>query len=234
MEVDDILRNFDRDLQTSSVASQGDLYTRLTWAMLNERMAPELLPYQRELLSETLEKITNQQQFLLDSHEYGDVNIDSGIITSDFKLQLMIVETDIERLSYLVRLYFRVRLSKIENFTIFYIRLTSSEGDNKTSLLSEDEQDYLYKYLNILQNLFNNSILKKVPKELSYLDDQTGDLSMVTSPDVDELVFVKVETSKEITILFEDDEMVMTKDGIYVVKYSLISKYLEIGDVRLI
>lgn len=234
MEVDDILRNFDQEVQSKAPKDSGDLYTQLTHAMLNERMCPELLPYDHNLLQQVLDNISSQQQFLLDSHEYGDVNVDSGIITSDFKLQLMIVETDIERLSYLVRLYFRIRLSKIENFTIYYIRLTSEDGDNKVNLLSKEEQDYLYKYMNIIQSLFNNSVLKKVPKELSYLDDQNGDLSMVTTPDVDELVFVKVETSKEITILYEDDEMILTQDGIYVVKYSLISKYLEIGDVRLI
>ena len=36
-----------------------------------------------------------------------------------FKLQLMIIETDLERLNYIVRLYIRTRLSKLNKFTIF-------------------------------------------------------------------------------------------------------------------
>lgn len=229
MEVDDILRDFNNEVDKSQKV---DLYTRMSHVMLNERMAPELLPYEKELLDEILSKITDQQQLLLDSHEYGDLNIDTGIITSDFKLQLMIMETDIERLNYLIRLYFRIRLAKLEKYTLYYIKLTSQ--DDKKMIISEQERDYMYKYMTISQTLYNNSILKKVPKELSYLDDEKGDISMVVQPDIDELVFIKVITLVPITITFGEDELDLVKDGIFAVRYSLIRKYLELGDVRLI
>ncbi|EGV62943.1 hypothetical protein CANTEDRAFT_115944 [Yamadazyma tenuis ATCC 10573] len=235
MEVDDILRNFDTEVGQRSQKPKVDLYTSLSRVMLNERMAPEILPYQKDLLDEVLSRITNQQQLLLDSHEYGDVNIDSGIITSDYKLQLMIMETDIERLSYLVRLYLRVRLSKLETFTIHYIRLTGERDDTKATLLSDEEQEYLTKYMGLLQSLYNNSILKKIPRELTYLDEVESDISMVTTPDVDEMVFIKVLRDETITIPLEDeDELQLEKDAVFVVKYGLISGYLNIGDVILI
>ena len=87
--------------------------------MINERMAPELLPYKQDLMSTVLTMMSNQQQYLLESHEYGDMNGDSGVLSGDFKLQLMIIETDLERLNYIVRLYIRTRLSKLNKFTIF-------------------------------------------------------------------------------------------------------------------
>lgn len=229
MEVDDILNDFNNEVEKTK---KEDLYTRMSHAMLNERMAPELLSYDKELLDEVLSKITDQQQLLLDSHEYGDVNIDTGIITSDFKLQLMIMETDIERLNYLIRLYFRIRLSKLEKYTLYYIKL--SNQDNKKAIISEQERDYMYKYMTLTQTLYNNSILKKVPAELSYLDDEKGDISMVLEPDIDELVFIKVVTLEPITITFGEDELDLVKDGIFAVRYNLIRKYLELGDVRLI
>ncbi|WEJ93767.1 GINS complex subunit [Yamadazyma tenuis] len=226
MEVDDILRNFDTEVGQRSQKPKVDLYTSLSRVMLNERMAPEILPYQKDLLDEVLSRITNQQQLLLDSHEYGDVNIDSGIITSDYKLQLMIMETDIERL---------IRLSKLETFTIHYIRLTGERDDTKATLLSDEEQEYLTKYMGLLQSLYNNSILKKIPRELTYLDEVESDISMVTTPDVDEMVFIKVLRDETITIPLEDeDELQLEKDAVFVVKYGLISGYLNIGDVILI
>lgn len=229
MEVDDILNNFDREIDRTSQTKE-DIYTRLSRAMLNERMAPEILPYENELLTEVLSKISDQQQFLVESHEYGDVNMESGIITSDFKLQLMIVETDIERLNYLVRLYFRVRLSKLENFTIHYIKLDTQ--DNKKTLLSLQERLYLRKYLSLLQNLYNKSILGKIPRDLSLLDDG----SMVSEPDIDELVFIKniSDNTIQLTVDDDDEELIIETNDVFVVKFSLIRKYLEIGDVILI
>lgn len=231
MEVDDILRDFDNS--TKNVSSQ-DIYSQLTSAMLNERMAPDLLPYRHNLLDQVLTRISNQQQFLLDSHEYGDINIDSGIITSDFKLQLMIIETEIERLNYLVRLYLRIRLSKLDKFSIYYINLTQTH--NETKFLSQQEQEYVTKHFSLMRDLYNNSFLKKVPRELAYLDTDDGELSMIVTPDVEELVFVKVVTHKTIIVPLEDDddELELVHDGIYVAKYNLLKKYLEIGEIQLI
>ncbi|KAM9917905.1 hypothetical protein OXX59_009029, partial [Metschnikowia pulcherrima] len=109
MEIDDILADFERESRGPTLTPE-EIQQQLVTAMLNERMAPDLLPYKHELMATVLSRISDQQQFLLDSYEYGDSNAGAGVIGSDFKLQLMIVETDIERISYLVRLYIRTRL----------------------------------------------------------------------------------------------------------------------------
>lgn len=237
MEVDDILKDFDRDVQGQRTQKY-DIYQQLTQATLNERMAPEVLPYEHELLTQVLNQLTEQQQFLLESHEYGDANMETGIIQSDFKLQLMIIETDIERLNYLVRLYLRIRLSKIDKFTIHYVNLTSQEEKEvpgKKSLLSEEEIDYMHKHFKLLTNLYNNSFLKHMPDYLTLLDDSGGGQQMVVTPDIDQPVFIKVNSKEVITVsLDEEDDLDLEEGGIYVVKFSLIRKYLEIGDVSLI
>ncbi|CAH6720836.1 DNA replication complex GINS protein Sld5p [[Candida] jaroonii] len=226
MEVDDILRDFEKSTQKDQ-----DLYKSLTTAMLNERMAPELLPYQQSLLEDVLSKISSQQQFLLDSHEYGDINIDSGIITSDFKLQLMIIETDIERLNYLVRSYLRVRLSKIDKFSIHYIDMISTNRDSK--LLSFEEQSYISRHFKLMTDLYNGSFLKKVPQDLAYLDTDSG-ISMIVKPEIDQLVFIKVNKGDIVLELEDDDELELIPGGIYIVKYSLVRRYVDIGDIELI
>lgn len=236
MEIDDILKDFEDSSKSKLTSrlkkeSSGSLYEELVTAMINERMAPELLPYKNDLMQQVLSQLSNQQQYLLDSHEYGDTNMESGVVTSDFKLQLMIIETDIERLNYLVRLYLRSRISKIDKFALHYINETSA---NNSSLLSPEETEYMHKHFKILTELYNNCFMKKMPEFLTYLDDTSGGQSMITTPDLDEPVFIKSVSFKPILISTEDDEVEIVKDGIYVVKYNLVKRYIEIGDIILI
>lgn len=236
MDIDDILKEFEessKDEKISSKTSSINLYQDLLRAMINERMAPELLPYKQDLMSTVLTMMSNQQQYLLESHEYGDMNGDSGVLSGDFKLQLMIIETDLERLNYIVRLYIRTRLSKLNKFTIFYIN-ESSQNDN---LLSKEERDYIHKYFQILTQLYNNCFLTKLPQMLTYLDDTSGGQSMIVEPDLDQPVFIKC--TLEVPILLDYDgateiDLELIKKGVYVVKYSLVKRYIDIGDVVLI
>lgn len=240
-DIDDILQEFDDSNVRSKTSKYGirnseNIYDQLVAAMLNERMSPDVLPYKHELMKEVLTQLSNQQQYLLDSHEYGDSNVESGIVTGDFKLQLMIIETDIERLNYLVRLYLRTRLAKIDKFTIHYINQTSNDDStNDRSLLSAEETEYMHKHFKILTQLYNNSFLKKMPHFLTLLDDTSGGQSMISVPDINQPVFIKVITKFPIVInLDEDEDLELVENGIYVVKYSLIKKYIEIGDIVLI
>lgn len=232
LNIDDILLEYDESSNKEyKKLRQGNLYDLLIQAMINERMSPEILPYHADLLREVLSQLSTQQQHLLDSHEYGDMNAESGVISDDFKLQLMIIETDIERLNYLVRLYLRTRLSKLDKFTIHYI----NETDGDKSLLSAEEQLYIHQHFKIVTQLYNNSFLKRLPHSLTLLDDTSGGQSMVVKPDLNQPVFIKACVTKPIVIsLGDDDELELERDGIYVVKYLLIRKYLEIGDVVLI
>lgn len=236
MEIDDIITEFELTARAPTGVKSENLNQQLVTAMLNERMAPDLLPYKHELMKEVLTKLLNQQQYLLDSYEYGDSNAESGVLNSDFKLQLMIIETEIERLSYLVRLYIRTRLAKIDTFTIYYISETSSESKDALSLLSEQERSYMHKHFKILTQLYNNSFLKKFPDFLQYLDDNFGGQSMIATPNLDQPVFIRVVREKPIVLNLGDEEgeLELVQNGVYVVRYHLIKMYLELGDIILI
>lgn len=246
MDIDDILQEFEQSsgqiLQTgektgekSRFVSQESIYHGLVQAMINERMSPELLPYKKELLAHVLAQLSMQQQYLLEYHEYGDTNSDTGVLGGDFKLQLMIIETEIERLNYLVRLYLRTRLSKIDNFTIHYINILAEETPDTKSLLSKQEIEYMHQHFKILTQLYNSCFLKKMPKSLTLLDDTSGGQLMITTPDLNEPVFIRYISKNPVTIPMNDqEELELVKNGIYVVKYSLIKAYLQLGDVELI
>ncbi|KAL6449670.1 SLD5 DNA replication complex GINS protein SLD5 [Candida maltosa Xu316] len=235
MDIDDILKDFEDSAREEKLNRQSgtNLYQELLRAMINERMSPELLPYKHELMTSVLRSISDQQQYLLESHEYGDINSGSGVLSSDFKLQLMIIETELERLNYIIRLYMRTRLSKLNKFTIFYVRELNEDDE----LLSREEKDYIHKYLHISTQLYNNCFLKKLPPSATLLDDTTGEISMIVTPDVDQPVFIKCVSERPIILDYDGTtelDLELVKDGVYVVKYSLIKRYLEIGDVIMI
>jgi len=242
MDIDDIVKDFEasaaQELQSTEKTAgfrEKHIHEALVRAMINERMAPELLPYESALMAQVLHELSNQQQYLLDFHEYGDANSDAGVIDGDFKLQLMIIETEIERLNYLVRLYLRTRLAKIDAFTIHYINVNLEETAHSKSLLSNEEVEYMHQHFKILTQLYNNCFLKKMPSSLTLLDDTSGGQLMITEPDLNQPVFVKYVSNSPVTIPMSDqEELELVKNGIYVVKYSLISKYLQLGDVQLI
>lgn len=235
-DINDILQDFENTAKRPSPLE--NVCDELTRAMINERMAPELLPYKHQLMQKVLLRLSSQQQYLLDAHEYGDTNVESGVISSDFKLQLMIIETDIERLNYLVRLYLRTRISKLDNFSLFYIRKTNlqlqlqSSDQGHLSDLSEEELEYIHNHFRIMSDLFNNSFLKKLPRLLALLDE-TSPESMITEPDLNEPVFFK-SLSQETIRIDGDDELDIVHDGIYVARYRLVQPYVHTGDIVLI
>lgn len=236
MEIDDILNDFEQQARAPVVKQSPQIALRLVEAMLNERMAPDLLPYKTDLMDQVLTEIKRQQQVLLDSYEYGDSNAEAGVISSDFKLQLMIMETNIERIAYLLRLYIRTRLAKLDNFTIYYINESADESnEHRIALLSPAERTYMHKHFKILTQLYNTSFLNKLPNFLQLLDDTTGGETMIETPNLDQPVFIKVLCEDPIVLTLEgDDELTLTKNGIYVVKYRLIKLYVQIGDIALI
>lgn len=245
-DISDILREFEYSKsvdeagigksKSSGSWKEGTIYQQLVATMVNERMAPELLPYQYELVDEVLKRVSNQQMFLLDSHEYGDSNMESGLISNDFKLQLMIIETDLERVNYLVRLYLRTRLAKIDKHAIYYInKLLNEDTSVQPSFMSDKERDYAHQHFKIMTQLYNNCFLKKFPKFLMLLDDTSGGQSMIEEPDVNRHVFIKVITKEPIVISVGiDEELELVEGGVYVVKYFLVKRYIEMGDIVLI
>lgn len=235
MNFDDIVLEFDNDAHKPPVSSsETSLTDQLIKATLNEQLSPTLLPYNHSLFDTVLSRLSAHHQLLLDSHEYGDTNSASGLISPDFKLQLMIIESDIVRFSYLVKLYLRARLAKIDDFTIHYINITAANPESN-SLLSQLETTYMHQHFKILTNLYNSSFLRKMPLSLALLDDSSGGQSMVEKPDLDKPVFIRCVSLLPIFIhLGNDEELQLVKNGIYVVRYSLVEPYLKLGDVELI
>ncbi|KAI7892872.1 uncharacterized protein EV154DRAFT_503244 [Mucor mucedo] len=188
----------------------------LVW--MNERNAPELLPYERTLVEPLIDAIEKQAEYIMDK--------------VDDKLMIMIFQTEIERIKYLIKSYLRTRLFKMEKYSLYILRRPDLQ-----ELLSSQEIIYVRRYQELIESHNHNSFLHQIPLSQHRQDEKSGDMNMVVEPNFEAAVFCKaLITVGEIdlvrrtmihTVLFE-------KDDIIFVRYRDIRQLLLEKKVRLI
>lgn len=120
----------------------------------NEKMAPELLPFQFSLIETLLRLISNREQMIEQSNS---VDVDDRFTINIYRMEL-------ERVKFVMKSYLRVRLAKIERNLIYIIEKDRSE------LLSEAEKIFAFNILENRKKHFQQSFFEKVPKELNVLE----------------------------------------------------------------
>lgn len=122
----------------------------------NEKMAPELLPFQFNLVDRVLRMISSREQ-LIDSKRQVD---------QDDRFTVNIYKMEIERVKFVMKSYLRIRLSKIERHLVYFIEKDRSE------LMSEAEQLFAFQLLEGRKSHFKTTFFKKVPHELNVLEQE--------------------------------------------------------------
>ncbi|KAF7795921.1 hypothetical protein EIP86_007088 [Pleurotus ostreatoroseus] len=131
---------------------------------MNERHAPDILPAQEVLLARLLDHARKQA---------NDVKLlrEDPNTSEDEHFRIMLVQTEVERVMFVVRSYLRTRIQKIEKFARF-ICMTPEIHEK----LSQGELDYALQYVKILDTILTNSVLQSLPPPQQGLDDQTADI----------------------------------------------------------
>lgn len=150
------------------------LYTR--WQ--NEKYAPELLPYDAEVvdnISEVLEFVLEllEEDREDDAREPGD---------SDLHLR----GHDLERVRYVLRDYLRIRLWKISQWPQHYMESAHM------AFLSEAEKSFLREYVDLKTTFFEHRLLCVFPVSKKGLDERFDQLEMIRRPDLDKHVYCRV------------------------------------------
>ncbi|KAI1297402.1 GINS complex subunit [Mortierella claussenii] len=118
MSADDansVLYDFDdrvsssRDFGASSVipVEPANYVGHLTQAWINERAAPDILPYEQACVDGLIARMEDQTE-AIDELDSGN---DTSMILS------ILYQTELERVKFVLRSYLRTRLSKIEKFS---------------------------------------------------------------------------------------------------------------------
>lgn len=98
----------------------------------------------------------------------------------------MLVETEMERIKYLIRSYVRTRLHKVEKYSQWIM-----QNPEVHSSLCGVELSHAERYTELLHTHFQHSVLDSLPDWLRKMDDSYGDgLSMVTKPNLDVPVLI--------------------------------------------
>ncbi|GMM27682.1 DNA replication protein [Martiniozyma asiatica (nom. inval.)] len=186
-------------------------------AWIREQYVDDILPYEEDLIERILARVQTQLQYLELHSAMEEAN----------KLQLVILETELERIQFLLRSYIRLRLLKIDRYAI-YIQTEPVVLQN----LSQTEAEYMKKHLELLSELLHDSCLSKLPPSLRSLSEP----EMVTRPDMTKPVFLmcKSDTAVDIGGEGEDSILEMKVGEVYVIRYQYIRHLLERDDVVIV
>ncbi|XP_037286875.2 DNA replication complex GINS protein Sld5 isoform X1 [Rhipicephalus microplus] len=146
---------------------------KLEEAWMNETFAPELLPYQNDIVDCVLDQLKYMQENL------------QRIDNADFIATMHKLE--IERIQYILTSYLRTRLTKIEKHGAYILR--QLETVDSDELLSPYERKFARAYIASIEDYLRDVALVHMP-----FNQQDFNMASVDrGPDLDEFVFVKVK-----------------------------------------
>ncbi|PXF46868.1 DNA replication complex GINS protein sld5 [Gracilariopsis chorda] len=187
----------------------------------NEQYSPELLPFQTQTVS-VIRSLVSQQLDIVDQEDELEEN-------TSIESQLKRLELD--RINYLLRHYYRVRIAKIEN-NIFFI----SKNAEASELLSDAEEKYAADYKRLIDDHFSKSFLSMLPQKIQVLEVD-GSVDHAAGPNLDRFVFCRVRNDVGRIALGEDegsDALNLGHGDILCVRYKGIAELLKGEDVELL
>ncbi|WWC71449.1 uncharacterized protein I206_105405 [Kwoniella pini CBS 10737] len=185
---------------------------------IKERGIPELSNWQGDLIDEIFDKLEQQQKMV------NTLNSDPQT-SEEEHFKLMLVQTEMERVKYLIRSYVRTRLHKIEKFS-HYITVTP----NTHHLLSGAELSHAKRYTDLLHTHFEHSVLDSLPEWLRKMDDTYGDgLSMISKPNRNTPVLIYCKRDCGEITLEGGERAALAKGTTHLVKYKLVDRWINLG-----
>lgn len=100
--------------------------------------------------------------------------------------------------------------------------------------LSQSEIAYMDAHFQALFDLYHALFLRSFVREQQTLDDTSGFISMIDEPDLTTPVFVKVVHQIDEPIILDDEEVELSTNSIYLIRYEAVQRYVHSGDVLLI
>ncbi|KDQ07792.1 hypothetical protein BOTBODRAFT_647737 [Botryobasidium botryosum FD-172 SS1] len=222
--------DFDAVRATSSTAWEDETedigqtsLQRLTRWWINERGAPDILVWQAQLVEELLDSLHNQATMVQ--------HIRSDPRTSEQEhFRVVLVQTEMERVKFLIRSYLRVRIHKIEKYAGYIMREPGVQVK-----LSSGELTHAQKYYDLISKYFHSSALEGLPENMRSLDEQLPNgRSMITEPDKDRGVFVRARKKCENVRLPNGDSLTIEKGSIHLLRYRTVEDLVARAEVELI
>ncbi|KAI0764156.1 GINS complex Sld5 component [Trametes elegans] len=190
---------------------------------MNERHSPDILPGQEMLLGRLLDHIRKQSNDV----ELLRADPDSS---EEEHFRIMLVQTEVERVKFVIRSYVRTRLHKIEKYAKFI-----SASEEMHERLSKAELDHARRYSRLVEYHFDHSVLQSLPEQQRSLEEDVAFMPPMTpSPDKTRPVFAHALQDCPPVRLPDGTMSEMQKGQISLIPYHVIEQLLLRGEVELV
>lgn len=183
-------------------------------AWLNEKSAPDILPYQGEMVELMLGQLTHMEENL------------QAVNQNDFRI--ITHKMELERIRYIIVNYLRCRLQKIEEYTQHIINEESNRSESEKKL-SEDELLFAKEYYESIEKHFQLLALRHIPA-----GQQDEDKKRLIRPNLMSFVFVKAKKDCGVVVNTNDQEVDLKENSQHLLPYQLIQDLVLKGDLHLI
>eukprot|EP00298_Acanthocystis_sp_HF-20_P003557 c13897_g1_i1.p1 GENE.c13897_g1_i1~~c13897_g1_i1.p1 ORF type:complete len:197 (+),score=56.50 c13897_g1_i1:2-592(+) len=190
------------------------LVNAIVTALTNEKLAPEILPYEEELVADIIVQTKEQEKMIEQLQNEPYIK----------NIQRM----DLDRVLYCLRSYLRTRLFKIE----LYSQHICQGGDDSllVSNLSAAELKFAQQFQLARDNHFKASFLHTLPEKHQALDKP----EMVAKPNLGTYVFTQAMDDLGLFRVDEEESFAVKKDDVYLIPYAPAKKFIPTKGICLI
>ncbi len=199
------------DWETEELLQRNEHVLALQRAVQNERRSPELLVFYD---TKTVERILANQLDKLTS------------VGGEWK---EVYQLDIDRVSYMLKMYYRLRVLKINKFHRYY-------NEHNSEYLSAAEKRLALKLDQLEQKHMNDSFLHCFQGNGEFQSiNKDPEMSMVAQPNTNVFCFYRaLDPIGTIAAADSSGSLVLEDKGVYLGKYEHIADLLKAGRVELI
>jgi len=197
----------------------------LTTAWRNEKLSPEILQYEDEMVEAVKEALDEREAMIEDGEEAIAAAAHSG--TNKIESASMYwYRKEMERIRFILNSYLRVRLWKIQKYTLHF--LSDEESWNR---LSEAEQKFATAFSSLGERHFKDCFLRELPKKYQAIDDR----EMMVIPDLRKFVVLQANEDRDNVMIENGKHHVnLQKGNIFVASYDNFKHLVYDGVVDLI
>ncbi|KAJ6602448.1 GINS complex Sld5 component [Mycena vulgaris] len=195
---------------------------QLTRHWMNERHAPDILPAQDVLLSSILDHIRRQSDTI--QLLRGDPSS-----SEEEHIRIMLAQTEVERVKFIVRSYVRTRLFKIENYARYIIA-----NEEVQTRITAAERDYASRHAHLIDRHFYASVLQSLPESQAGLEDIPNFIMppIITEPETTRAVFA--HALKNTIARTPEGTIDLAKGSLTLLSFAAVADLVAAGDVELV
>lgn len=187
-------------------------------AWMNETFAPEILPHQSDLVDCMLQQIAHMEENVkrLDKND----------------LRALVHRMELDRIRYVISSYLRIRLEKIERYTIHILSEEENRNPDEEPYLTPDELRFAKEYLANLETLFKTVALQHMPSNFQQFEVN----KFTVKPNVQAHVFLRANQRVTGVVVpgTLNEEIDFEEGSQHIIQYSAIAHLVKSGAVQLI